>query len=149
MRLEDKNGFPWTASIGIGWIILIVIVFSGAGYVLLSVYLALWIGYKSRSFGSLIGFGISMLAACVANAFNSWHRHDIVVMWLEPLGVLLFVGSTFLLRAEIIRYYRQSEGWNIEIGPFLTLFFGAFYINWCLNPATLTQKDTVTSLNLK
>jgi len=149
MRLEDKDGYPWTAATGLGWMVLIVVLSSGTALVALSLYLALWIYTRGRSVLPLAGFALTVLLGCMIAALDHWHILSPVANSLAILDTLLWVGSTFLLRYEIKKYYREREGWNIEIGPWLTLFYSSIYINYCLNPVTLSDgKDTVISLNL-
>jgi hypothetical protein len=61
----------------------------------------------------------------------------------------MWIAGAFSLRYEIRRYYREQEGWEIEIGPFFTLFFSVLYINYCLNPVTLKERGATTTLNLR
>jgi hypothetical protein len=149
MRLEDKNGLPWTASTGLGWIVLIVVLSSGIALIALSLYLALWIFTKSRSALALAGFAITVLFDCAISALDHWHVFSSASTSLAIIDTLVWIGSTFLLRHAIREYYRAREGWEPEIGPWLTFFFSSIYINYCLNPVTLSDgKGTVTSLNL-
>jgi hypothetical protein len=62
---------------------------------------------------------------------------------------ILWIAGAFSLRHEIQRYYREKEGWEIEIGPFFTFFFSVLYINYCLNPVTFNEKNPTTTLNLR
>jgi hypothetical protein len=61
----------------------------------------------------------------------------------------MWIAAAFTLRHEIRRYYREKEGWEIEIGPFFTFFFSVLYINYCLNPITFKERDAVTTLHLR
>jgi hypothetical protein len=149
MRLENDEGLPWTAATGIGWIVLIVVLTLGVGCVLLSMYLALWIRGKGRSSLPLIGFLLS--ASCILPDISWLHLHvsSNVADGLAAIDTVLWIASIFYLRHEIVAYYRESEGWNIGIGPWLTFFFSSIYINYCLNPVTIYGgRNTITSLNL-
>jgi hypothetical protein len=149
MQLEDENGLPWTASTGLSWIVLIVVLTSGIALVALSLYLALWIYTKSRSALSLAGFALSALLDCMIAALDHWHVLSSLSTTLVIIDTLVWIASAYLLRYQIQKYYRESEGWEPQIGPWLTLFFSSIYINYCLNPVILSGgKDTVTSLNL-
>jgi hypothetical protein len=146
--LEDKDGRPWTASTPLGWIVLIVVVSSGIAAVALGLYLSLWVWSKRRSALPLYGFGLSLLLAVVLVAVP----HSFVpgmVDFLSGLDPLVWIASTFLLRHEIKRYYKEAEDWNIEIGPFFTFFFSVVYINYCLNPVMFSERESMTSLNLR
>ena len=150
MRLEDEKGFPWTASAGLGWMVLLVGLSFGLVVPALSIYLALWIYTKGRSILPLLGFTLIIGPDLALAAFDHWHKFAFTSDILAITETLIWIASTFLLRREIIRYYRESEGWEISIGPWFTLFFSSLYINYCLNPVTLSDhKNTVTSLNLQ
>jgi hypothetical protein len=151
LKLEDKDGHPWTASTNLGWIVLIVVISSGIAFFGLALYLALWIRSKGRSALPLIGF-LSVLTSPVLMfplryfSAPTWIGDDI-----STLIAIMWIAATFALRHEIKDYYKEAEGWDIEIGPFFTLFFSVVYINYCINPAILhgnSAPDTVTSLNL-
>ncbi len=68
---------------------------------------------------------------------------------ISELRLAILFVAPFTLRHEIKRYYKEVEGWEIEIGPFFTLLFSALYINYCLNPMTLSESDSKKSLNLR
>jgi hypothetical protein len=150
MRLEDKNGLPWTASSGLGWIVLIVALSSGIALVALSLYLALWIYSKGRSALSLAGFALTVLLSCTIATLDHWHVLSLLSNSLAIIDALVWIASVYLLRYQLQKYCRESKGWNIEIGPWLTLFFSSIYINYCLNPIDLSSdhEDTLTSLNI-
>jgi hypothetical protein len=152
MILEDSEGHPWTAAIGIGWIITIVAFTFGTALVALSIYLALWIRSKGRSLLPLAGFLLVVLALIAAHFLPQIRAHPTVQDRVAFATYLLWLASTFGLRYEITQYYRKTEGWEILIGPWFTYFFSAIYINYCINPFTLLSykqySDPVTSLNL-
>jgi len=134
----------------IGWMVLLAGLTFGISLLGLSIYLALWIYTKGRSILPLLGFTLIVISDAVIAAFDHWHKLTFASNTLAIVESLVWVGCTFLLRHEIIRHYRESEGWEIGIGPWLTLFFSSLYINYCLNPVTLfDNKKTVTSLNLE
>jgi hypothetical protein len=74
--------------------------------------------------------------------------HSFRFVDLEGFVGLLWIAGAFSLRHEIQRYYREKEGWEIEIRPFFTFFFSVLYINYCLNPITLADREAATTLNL-
>jgi hypothetical protein len=149
ITLEDKDGRPWTASANLGWIVLIVVISSGIAFFGLAIYLAIWIWRKSRSSLPLIGFLfviVSLLLVFPLRYFSApaWLGDDIYT-----LVAIVWIAVIFFLRHEIKHYYKEVEGWDIEIGPFFTLFFSVIYINYCLNPITLSEGNPTTSLNLR
>ena len=152
MTLEDSEGHPWSANVGIGWIIMLVAFSFCTALVALSIYLALWIRSKGRSLLPLAGF-LLVVVALIAARFLPQIRANAVLEDRVALGTyLLWLASTFGLRYEITQYYRKTEGWEILIGPWVTYFFSAIYINYCINPFTLLSAkkyaNSVTSLNL-
>ena len=68
---------------------------------------------------------------------------------LDSLISIIWIFATFSLRHEIRQYYNESEGWEIDIRPIFTFLFSAVYINYCLNPVTLSEGTPMTSLNLR
>jgi hypothetical protein len=144
VTLEDKDGFPWTASTGLGWIVLIVAFTSGAAALALGLYLALWIWSKGRSAFPLCGFAFVTISFPLCFVL-----HATAADILATVAAVLWLVSTFALRREIMDYFRESEGWNITIGPFFTLLWSVVYINYCINPLTFdhSAKGPI-SLNL-
>jgi hypothetical protein len=149
LKLEDKEGRPWTASTNLDWIVLAVVLTSGIAFCALAIYLALWIRSKGRSALPLIGF-LSVL--CFSPLAFPLRYLSIPASIADDIGFLisiLWITATFALRHEIKRYYREIDDWDIEIGPFFTLFFSVIYINYCLNPIALSEGNETTSLNLR
>jgi hypothetical protein len=144
MRLEDKNGLPWTASTGLGWIVLLAVLTIGWANIALSLYLAIWIWSKGRSIIPLVGFFLSLLCL-IPEIFLSASLGKSIVC----IDKIFWFGAIFWLRHEVQAYFREREGWEPEISPWLTFFFSSIYINYCLNPVTLSDgRGSVTSLNL-
>jgi hypothetical protein len=152
LSLEDGDGRPWTASAPLGWIVLITALSFGAGAVVLGLYLSLWIRSKGRSSLPLYGYlsvAGAMLAGNVIDRLGLATRlFDQFSMLASLLLSIIWIACTYYLRNQIQRYYRENEGWEIEIGPFFTLLFSTIYINYCLGPVTLSEKEPVTSLDL-
>ena len=150
MTLENEEGLPWTAATGLGWIVLLVALTCGAALVALSIYLALWIYTKGRSILPLLYFVLSAIFGLAGIALAHWARTVYITDTLAMFDSVLWIAATFSLRHEIMKHYREFEGWEISIGPWFTLFFSSIYINYCLNPFSFTPppKNTVISLNL-
>jgi hypothetical protein len=146
ISLEDKEGFPWTASTGLGWIVLVVTLTSGAALLALGLYLALWIRSKGRSALPLYGF--TFVLASIPVYFVLEHFSPNATDATATAVTIVWLISTFALRHQIVCYFKESEGWNISIGVFFTFCFSVIYINYCLNPLTFARENTVTSLNL-
>ncbi|MES2392363.1 MAG: hypothetical protein V4555_12030 [Acidobacteriota bacterium] len=152
MNLEDKDGRPWTASTGLGWIVVILVCTCGLAWIALSLYLAAWIRSKGRSLFPLIGYSV-WLSLLLAMSFfpPGWTAERTVVLGciLNFVAWACWIAANLSLRRQIISHYREREGWNIEIGLWFTLLFSTVYINYCLNPFDITDnRDTVTSLRI-
>jgi hypothetical protein len=116
----------------------------------LGIYLALWIQSKGRSALPLLGF-LSVVFATVLDKILG--HFSMTLPFSDIAGILVvfvWIGSTYALRHEIKRYYKEAEGWEIEIGPVFTFLFSVVYINYCLNRAMLDYSSNkgTTSLNL-
>jgi hypothetical protein len=149
ITLEDKDGRPWTASTNLGWIVLIVVLTSGIAFIGLALYLALWIRSKGRSALPLIGFLFVLGSPLLVFPLNYSCAPTRIGDAISTLIAFAWIAATFALRHEIKRYYKEVEGWDIEIKPFFTLFFSVIYINYCLNPIAVSEGSPATSLNLR
>ena len=150
MRLENDEGLPWTASTGLGLIVLLIALTCGTALIALSIYLSLWIYTKGRSILPLCGFVLSVIFGFAGIALAHWTKCANIPDALATFDSVLWIAATFSLRHEIMKHYREYEGREIWIGPWFTLFFSSVYINYCLNPFSFTPapKNTVISLNL-
>ena len=149
LSLEDEDGRPWTASTSLGWIVLIIVLTSGIAAMALGLYLSLWIRSKGRSALPLYGF-VTIAFICSACAMPLKHLMSTVIAeQLATVASLVWIASTFALRHQIKRYYKESEGWDVEKGPFFTFFFSVIYINYCLNPITFDERNPSITLNLR
>jgi hypothetical protein len=146
-KLEDDYGRPWTASASLGWLTLIAVLTCGIAAPLLGIYLSLWIRRKGGSIWPLVFFSLPF--ASFAIGFVSVLPASFRLTDLIGFVPMMWIAGAFSLRYEIKRYYKQREGWDIEIGPFFTFFFSVLYINYCLNPVTFRERGAVTTLNLR
>jgi MFS family permease len=148
-KLEDDYGRPWTASASLGWLTLIAVLTCGIAAPLLGIYLSLWIRRKHRSILPLICFSLPFACFVVTYPLGTIIPRSYELADLCGFGSVMWIAGAFSLRREIKRYYKQHEGWDIEIGPFFTFFFSVLYINYCLNPVTFRERGAVTTLNLR
>jgi hypothetical protein len=148
-QLEDDYGRPWTASTSLGWLTLAAVLTCGLVAPFLGIYLSLWIRRKGRSVWPLVFFSLPFAWFVVTFPLGSLLPHSFLLGDLDSFVGLMWIAGAFSLRYEIRRYYREQEGWEIEIGPFFTLFFSVLYINYCLNPVTLKERGATTTLNLR
>ena len=148
-NLEDDYGRPWTASASLGWLTLLAVLTCGVAAPLLGIYLALWVRRKGRSILPLICFSLPFACFVVTYPFGNILPRSYELIDLSTFGGVMWIAGAFSLRREITRYYREKEGWNIEIRPFFTFVFSVLYINYCLNPVTFKERDAVTTLNLR
>jgi hypothetical protein len=146
-QLEDAYGRPWTASANLGWLTLLAVLTCGIAAPILGIYLSLWIRRKGRSVWPLVFFSLPF--ASFAIGFVSVLPLSFRLTDLIGFIPLMWIAGAFSLRYEIRHYYREQEGWEIEIGPFFTFFFSVLYINYCLNPVTFQERDPTTTLNLR
>jgi hypothetical protein len=145
--LEDDYGRPWTASASLGWLTFVAVLTCGIAAPVLGIYLSLWIRRKGGSIWPLVFFSFpfaSFAIGFVSTLPASFRLGDLI-----GFIPMMWIAGGFSLRHEIQRYYREREGWQIEIRPFFTFFFSVLYINYCLNPITLRDRETVTTLNLR
>ena len=148
-QLEDEYGRPWTATTSLGWTTLIVVLTCGIAVPLLGIYLSLWIRRKGQSILPLIYFSLPFAWFVVKFPLGRVLPHSFLAWDLLDLIGLFWIAGAFSLRKQIQRYYREKEGWEIEIRPFLTFFFSAVYINYCLNPVTFRERGAATTLHLR
>jgi hypothetical protein len=147
-KLEDDYGRPWTASASLGWLTMLAVLTCGIAAPLLGIYLSLWMRRKGSSILPLICFSLPF-ACFVAFPLVTILPRSYELVDLFGFGGVMWIAGAFSLRREIKRYYREREGWEIEIGPFFTFVFSVLYINYCLNPVTFQERGTPTTLNLR
>jgi hypothetical protein len=148
-QLEDAYGRPWTASASLGWLTLLAVLTCGIAAPLLGIYLSLWIRRKGRSVWPLVCFSLPFAWFVVTFPLGRIIPPSLSLVDLESFIGVLWIAGAFSLRYEIRRYYREKEGWDIEIGPFFTFLFSVIYINYCLNPVTFRERGETTTLNLR
>jgi len=147
-QLEDQYGRPWTASANLGWLTLAAVLSCGIAAPLLGIYLSLWIRRKGASIWPLAFFSLPFASFVISFPFGYVLPQSFRLPDLLGFAGLCWIAGAFSLRYEIQRYYREREGWEIEIGPFFTFFFSVLYINYCLNPVTFQERYPATTLNL-
>lgn len=147
-RLEDDYGRPWTASANLGWLTLAAVLSCGIAAPILGIYLSLWIRRKGGSIWPLVFFSLPFASFVISFPLGSALPASFLIADLTGFAGILWIAGAFSLRYEIRRYYRQNEGWEIEISPFFTFFFSVLYINYCLNPVTFAERGAATTLNL-
>jgi hypothetical protein len=148
-QLEDQYGRPWTASASLGWLTLLAVLTCGIAAPLLGIYLSLWMRRKGRSIWPLVFFSFPFASFVISFPLGNVVPSSFLFADLTGFAGLLWIAGAFSLRHEIMRYYKEQEGWDIEIGPFFTFFFSVLYINYCLNPVTFKERDATTTLNLR
>ena len=148
-QLEDQYGRPWTASASLAWLTLLAVLTCGIAAPLLGIYLSLWIRRKGGSIWPLVFFSLPFASFVISFPFGSIMPQSFLFADLTGFAGLLWIAGAFSLRYEIKRYYKEKEGWDIEIRPFFTFFFSVLYINYCLNPVTFQERGSPTTLNLR
>ena len=148
MRLDDEEGFPWTASTHFGWMLLVLVLSFGFALFALGLYLSVWIGRKGRSTMPFLGFALSAILALMEYPIDRWFPNSQADSIVGLTATIILVVASFLLRREIQTYFRETQGWQPIINPVLTFFFSAVYINYCLVPDRIPARSSVTSLNI-
>jgi len=148
-QLEDQYGRPWTASASLGWLTLAALLSCGIAAPILGIYLSLWIRRKGRSIWPLVFFSLPFASFVISFPFGGVLPQSFLLADLTGFAGALWIAGAFSLRFEIKRYYKQQEGWDIEIGPLFTFLFSVLYINYCLNPVTFQERGSPTTLNLR
>jgi len=148
MRLDDEEGFPWTASTHIGWMLLVLVLSFGFALFALGLYLSVWIARKGRSTLPFLAFALSAVLALTEYPIDRWFPNSQADSVIGLAATIILIVASFLLRREIQTYFQEIQGWQPIINPILTFFFSAVYINYCLVPDRIPVPSPVTSLNI-
>ena len=63
----------------------------------------------------------------------------------SSLGIIV---ATFVMRAELLRHYREREQFPLSLGPFMTFFFGFIYFQYHLyDIAEYKQTEKLASMS--
>jgi hypothetical protein len=149
MRLEDEEGYPWTARPAVEWLLLAALFLTSCLIVFpLGIYLSLWIHRKGRSNLPLQLFTLSTAFLPIALALGHWLPQSIITSGAVLTCWLLLCTASLLLQHEIQAHFQATEGWQPAMNSGLTIIGSAFYINHRLVPDRLSVPDTLQSLNL-
>jgi len=133
MEPEPRDYLPLTAKFHWSWVILLCSLTSGAALILLGLYLSYWVRQRRKTGISLflyLFFALSLAVSLIPNRF-----FPISIPW-EDIGTfvaVVWIAAGFVLRREIKRYLRDTEGFDPEIKLLWTSLFSVFYINYCLS----------------
>ena len=149
MNLSDNDGYPKTAVIKLGWMLIAFLASSGLLLLALSVYLAAWIRQKGRSPFPLYGFIASGSAFALVLLLDYLQRFSTFGDGLDVVATCVYVLSSLGLRGEITRHYKQRLNWNPEFSILWTVLFSSIYLNNALSPDRIPVASEMTSLNLR
>ena len=133
MEPEPRDYLPLTAKFHWSWVILLCSLTSGAALILLGLYLSYWVRQRRKTGISLflyLFFALSLAVSLIPNRF-----FPISIPW-EDIGTfvaVVWIAAGFVLRMEIKRYLRDTEGFDPEIKLLWTGLLSVFYINYCLS----------------
>lgn len=145
---EDDEGYPWTTSPHLVWIVLLLVLTSGFSVFFFGIYLSLWIRSKGRSALPLAAFVSALLICCASAAFEYWAPHHRTPGILLIALLVLYVVAASSLRSEIQAHFQTTEGWKPAFDLGFTLVASAIYINYRLARGRAVQPSTMISLNL-
>ncbi len=105
----------------------------GAFAVVVGLYLAWWLFSLSGKRASLILYGL--IAALTVLAFAPWKHLGFHLDGDDFTGAatLLWLLAGFILRAELLSYYKHAFGMQLELSWWKTLLFSTVYLNYCLS----------------
>jgi hypothetical protein len=146
--LEDDEGYPWTTSTHLFWIVSLLILTSGFSIFFLGIYLSLWIRSKGRSALPLAAFAAAFLICCTSAAFEYWTLDHRLSGILLITSLIPYVVAASSLRGEIQAHFQTTEGWTPDFDFGFTLVGSAIYINYYLARGRVAQPTTLVSLNL-
>jgi hypothetical protein len=123
---------PITATSSAWTVTLIAFCSGGLAPLLLALYLGVWLYRLSGQKLSFILYGLITIFTILALVpFPRVHHYT----YSDNAGTtiaLLWVVSGFVLRAELLSYYKRTFGMHIELSWWKTLLFSTSYLNWCL-----------------
>jgi hypothetical protein len=118
-----------------GWqdLAFFTVISGGAFAVVVGLYLAWWLFSLSGKRASLILYGL--IAALTVLAFAPWKHLGFHLDGDDFTGAatLLWLLAGFILRAELLSYYKHAFGMQLELSWWKTLLFSTVYLNYCLS----------------
>lgn len=134
--IDQRKGVPGVSQLTWVWALVFTCFTSGLFAAGMALHISYWVRSK-RNRG--IAFFIYLLFAfAVALAFVPDRFFPQSAFWsgFSTAGSLviaaLWLGGTFALRRELMKYYATPEGAVLEINPWWTALFTVYYLNYCL-----------------
>jgi hypothetical protein len=132
----ERKGVPAISRITWFWALVITFFSSGAFALGLGIYLSFWVRTKRKAGMALYGYLILTVSLALGLLPTSFFPRG--VRWetfSTPVSIavcLLWIACGFLLRHELMLYYKSPEGGSLEMSPLWTALFSVYYLNYCL-----------------
>jgi hypothetical protein len=133
MESGPKEYLPFTSKFHWSWVIVLCSVTSGAVLILLGLYLSFWVLERRKTGIALFLYLFITLALAVSLIPVRFFPTSIPWEDIGTFVVVVWVASGFVLRTEIKRCLRDTEGFDPEIKLLWTGLFSVVYINYCLS----------------
>jgi branched-subunit amino acid ABC-type transport system permease component len=133
MEPEPRDHLPLTAKFHWSWVILLCSLTSGAALILLGLYLSYWVWERRKTGIALFLYLLITVSLAVSLIPNRFFPMSIPWEDIGTFVAVVWIAAGFVLRREIKRYLRDTEGFDPEIKLLWTSLFSVFYINYCLS----------------
>ena len=133
MKSGPREYLPFTAKFHWSWVIVLCSITSGAVLILLGLYLSFWV-WERRKNGIAL-FLYLFVTLFLAVSLIPVRLFPTSIPW-EDIGTfaaVVWIAAGFVLRMEIKRCLRDTEGFDPEIKLLWTGLFSVIYINYCLS----------------
>jgi len=134
--MEGRKGVPWISRVTWFWAVVLTFFTCGVFPLGLAIYLSAWVRLKRKTGAAIYAYlvlAVALLSGLLPTAFFiqgvQWE------IFSTPASIaicLLWIASGFLLRRELILYYKSPEGGILEMSPWFTGLFSVYYLNYCL-----------------
>jgi hypothetical protein len=107
-------------------------------------YLCRWIGKLDSNARSPFWCDVYLVVELSCAALNVHPLHSQSGQWLVTIlqiaSPILAIATIYLIRADLLRHYREREPRAIELGPILTFFFSFLYFQSELYPIAIEKQ---------
>jgi hypothetical protein len=131
-EVDVRKGVPGISRLTWFWALVFTFFTSGAFALGVALYISIWIRRKRKTgfaiYGYLIVTALTVMELVPDKALSSALPWDAIFTG----GAVIWLGSAFILRRELMLYYASPEGGVLEISPWFTALFSVYYLNYCL-----------------